>query len=374
MAKYKIKHDDIIVGRPLSHSVYDEDDNLILKEGAVIKSGLQLNALLERSLYYYSLEPVKANNEEEPQITAKSYPFEIIDEVYSGLKILLGSSTIDLRLPTKIIKLCARLQDASEHDHDACLGMISLSQYYKYPIMHSIHTALVCKTILKRLGWQPEQRLIPMAAAMTMNISMIELQDRLHSQNKPLTEEQHAEILRHPERSVDMLKKCGVHDEVWLKTIIQHHELLDGSGYPYSRKEKDIAQPSRVITLGDIYGARVSGRAYRKPIPATAALRELLLGNGQCMDSTMSKILIKNLGLFPPGSFVELNNGEIAVVTRVGNDARHPIVCSVIRPDGRTYGKPVSRDSSVDTFRIKKILTKNEAGIEVNQYQLWGYI
>jgi hypothetical protein len=73
------------------------------------------------------------------------------------------------------MKLCARLQEASETDHDACLGALAFDRGYKYPVMHSIHTALVCKTVLKKLGWSREERLPPMAAAMTKNISMIEL-------------------------------------------------------------------------------------------------------------------------------------------------------------------------------------------------------
>jgi HD-GYP domain-containing protein (c-di-GMP phosphodiesterase class II) len=372
MAKKRIKREEIVIGKPLQFSVHDADGKLLLTEGSVIKSVFQLNTLIERGMYH--LGPAGLVSEEEPLVTVKTHPFEIIDEVYSDLKDILGRSTIDARLPSKILKLCVKLQNASEDDHDACLGMLNMSHYYKYPIMHSIHTALVCKTVLRNLGWSPEQRLIAMAAAMTMNISMIELQDTLHSQDRPLTDEQRLAIMSHPERSADMLEKCGVSDEVWLNAIVQHHEMLDGSGYPYSRRERDIFQPARIVTLGDIYGAKISGRAYRKPILATSALRDLLLNTQKGIDATMSKILIKHLGLFPPGSFVELNNGDIAVVIRVGKDARYPVVCSVVKADSRTYGKPVERDSSVDEFGIKKILSKNDARVEVNRYQLWGYI
>jgi HD-GYP domain-containing protein (c-di-GMP phosphodiesterase class II) len=373
MARQLIKRDDIVIGKPLSFSIYDGDGKLLLTEGSVIRSVFQLNTLIERGIYFFGPGVPKKEEADEP-IVVKSYPFELIDEVYSDLKDILGRVIIDPKLPAKILKLCAKLQKASEYDHDACLGVISFDQSYKYPVMHSIHTALVCKTILKRLGWQPEQRLIPMAAAMTMNISMIELQDKLHSQSHPLTEEQRSEVLNHPEKSVDILKRCGVRDETWLNTIMQHHELLDGSGYPYAQKEKEIAQPSRIVTLGDIYGAKITGRAYRKPILATSALREIFLDKRQCTDASISKLLIRNLGIFPPGSFVELNNGEIAVVTHVGKDARYPVVSSVVRADGRAYARPIVRDSSQDEFGIKKIISKKEARIEVNRYQLWGYI
>ena len=371
MVKQRIKHEEIVPGRPLPFSIYDDDGNLLLTEGAVIGSDLQLDTLVEKGLYCYRLS--RARREDSPQTPVNAYPFETVDEIYAGLNLLLGGSAPNPGLPSRILKFCTKLQDASDHDNDACLGMISMGHYYKYPIMHSIHTALVCMTVLTRIGWQPEERLMPMAAAMTMNISMIELQDRLYSQRTPLTEMQRAEILSHPERSVDMLEKCGVRDEVWLNTIIQHHELLDGSGYPGARQEGDIAQTSRVVTLGDVYGARISNRSYRKSIMPTAVLRDFFVSKGQCLDSVMSKILIKNLGLYPPGSFVELANGEIAVVTRVGSDARHPVVCSVIMANGKKLTNPLFRNTANELFEIRKLLEKNELRIEINRQQLWGY-
>jgi HD-GYP domain-containing protein (c-di-GMP phosphodiesterase class II) len=370
MAKHRIKREDLAVGQPLSVSAYDDDGNLMLKEGEVIGSDVERDALLERGIYYYG--PARNAAENGPLAKVTAYPFEIIDEIYTELNFIFSRSAYDLRLPSKIVRLCTRLQTASEHDHDACLGMISFGHYYRYPVMHSIHTSLVCNTILMRLGWPPEQRIMPMAAAMTMNISMIGLQEKLCSQSRPLTAKQHEEIFNHPERSAEILQECGVSDEVWLQTIAQHHELLDGSGYPHAQTEEAITPPARVVALGDIYGAKISNRTYRKPILPTDVMRELFLNKSKCLDLTMSKILIKKLGLFPPGSFVELNNGEVGVVTRVGNDARHPVVCSVIKANGTAHAVPVVRDCTIKTFGIKKIITRNEARIEVNRYQLWG--
>jgi HD-GYP domain-containing protein (c-di-GMP phosphodiesterase class II) len=372
MAKRRLKKEDIAVGKPLFIDVFDDDGNLLLKEGSIIESGAQMQVLYDRGLYYY--ESRENEVEELPPLKVRTYPFEVIDEIYTGLNLMLGHSAVDPKLPSKIIKLCQMLQDACDNDPNACLGMLSFGHYYKYPIIHSIHTALVCRTILKRIGWPAEKRLLPMAAAMTMNISMIELQQKLYSQRAPLTEAQRADIKNHPERSVDLLEKCGVNDDVWLETIMQHHELLDGTGYPRSLKGADILEPSRIVTIGDVYGAKVSNRSYRRPILPTDALRELFQSDGQHIDLALSKILIKNLGLFPPGTFVELQNGEIAVVIRVGNDVRYPVVCSVVGVNGKVLARPAIRDCTIKGYAIKKVLTKNEARIEVNRYQLWGYM
>ena len=69
-----------------------------------------------------------------------------------------------------------------------------------------------------------------LAAALTCNIAMIELQDMLQTQQAPLTEEQTTQIRQHPEKAASMLRQAGVQDAVWLDTVLHHHERWDGGG------------------------------------------------------------------------------------------------------------------------------------------------
>lgn len=366
MDKNSIKPGDIIIGKPLRWNVFDAKGNLLLKEGSVIESDFQFGALMERGLFYYGRQ------DRDRQISSGRIPFEIIDDIYSRLNIILESIRPDTKLPSKIIKLCRMLQNACEEDHNACLGIIPFGQDYKYPVIHSIHTALACQIISKGMGWSPEERLMPMAAALTMNIAMIDLQKALYFQREPLTEYQSNEIKSHPERSVDFLEKCGVKDDAWLNAVFQHHELLDGSGYPMALKGRDIVQLARIVTIGDMYSAKTANRAYRSSVLPARALHHLFQ-NKESVDAIMSSLLIKKLGIYPPGSFVELMNGEIAVVTHAGKDARFPVLHSVVKANGTAMVKPVLRDCTIREFAIKRTISKNDARIEVNKYQLWGY-
>jgi HD-GYP domain-containing protein (c-di-GMP phosphodiesterase class II) len=370
MVRTRIKIGDIFIGKPLLWDVFDEKGYLLLHEGAVVESEFQLNALIQRGIYRHGIK----GQDESGQIEEKRSPFELMDDVYERLDRILHCKEADEKISPKIIKICRILQQSCEQDLDASLGILSMHKDYKYPIIHAVHTALVCKTILQSLGWSSEEQLMPVAAALTMNISMIDLQENLYFQYEPLSEQQKEEIRSHPERSVAILEKCAVMDEVWLNAILQHHEMMDASGYPRGLKGDDIAMPARIISIGDIYCAQVSARAYRESIHPSVALRRLLVDKKQYLDESILQIFIKKLGLYPPGSFVVLKNGEIAVVTHVGKDARYPVLRSILKANGRPFATPVIRDCTQSDFSIKRTVSQSDARIEVNRYQLWGYI
>jgi HD-GYP domain-containing protein (c-di-GMP phosphodiesterase class II) len=86
--------------------------------------------------------------------------------------------------------------------------------------------------LCRQLDWTPEQRLPVVAAALTMNISMLALQDRLYNQGTPLDDAQPVAVREHPAQAVAQLEQLGVTDVDRLSAIAQHHEALDGSGYP----------------------------------------------------------------------------------------------------------------------------------------------
>ena len=145
----------------------------------------------------------------------------------------------------------------------------------EYGLNHSVHTAIVAQLVAGRLGWEDEERTRAFKAALTMNISMLELQGVLATQDEPPSDRQRREIHTHPVRSREMLELAGVADNTWLDAVEQHHEEPDGSGYPYA-----INDPSELATLlhrADMYAAKLSSRVGRDAMPADRAGREIFM-------------------------------------------------------------------------------------------------
>lgn len=206
-----------------------------------------------------------------------------------------------------------------------------------------------------------------------MNISMFGLQARLHTLKNTLSEERRTEIHAHPEKSVEILSEKGVTEALWLNAVLQHHEKIDGSGYPKGLKGNEISPMSRVIAVADMYCALLSNRADRPAAQVNTAMRELFQSRGKQLDANIVDQFVKVFGIYPPGSFVRLANGDLGMATRRGKSAATPIAYSVAGPWGAPLSVYIKRDCSLEKFAIKEAVKKEDAVIKVNRHMLWGY-
>ena len=198
------------------------------------------------------------------------------------------------------------------------------------------------------------------------------MQEQLQKQDGPLTDEQKAEVRLHPLKAVDMLLACGVQDDGWIATVLHHHEKLDGSGYPGAMRGDAIQLPVRIIALADTYSAMVTPRVYRQQILARDALRDIFLKRGGEMDAELAQLFIKELGVFPPGTFVKLQNGEVGIVTRRGGNSMKPIAHSVVGPRGAPLPNPIKRDTAEADYVIREMVMRDRV-VKLNVHRLWGY-
>jgi len=371
--KVRVKKSDIIVGTPLHQDVYDENEVLLLKKDCLIESQKQLDALLNRGLYFL-FKTVHRVQRALPETIKGPSPFEVIDDIYVQLSALCTGYGTKINFSSRVTELCKQIQQSCEIDADASLGAIFLGKVWNYSIMHQMHCAIICEILLKYLERSPQERLPLLAAGLTMNIAMIELQDILFNQKERLNEDLRRDVQNHPAQGVELLCTYGVTNETWLTAVLQHHEFIDGSGYPQGLHGDDIGQMARILTLADVYCAKLFPRAYRDPLTPDVAAREIFTGSrGQCFDQDLANIFIKELGIFHPGSFVRLANGDIAVVTRRGEKIHHPVVHSVVKGDGMPLFPPRERDCSEAEFKITSSLAQHKVDVSINKFLLWSY-
>jgi HD-GYP domain-containing protein (c-di-GMP phosphodiesterase class II) len=264
------------------------------------------------------------------------------------------------------------LQAVCDLDADAVLGMMHLDTASRYTIMHPLYVAILSELIgrVKRLSIA--ERLPLVAAALTANVSIIELQEQLQKQEGPLTDDQKAEMRLHPVKAVDMLLAIGVQDESWIATVLHHHEKIDGSGYPGARRGDTIPLSVRILSLADTYSAMVTPRVYRTSILARDALRDIFLKRGGEMDAELAQLFIKVLGVFPPGTFVKLQNGEVGIVTRRGENSMKPMVHAVIGPRGAPLQASIKRDTANADYAITEMVVRDRA-CKLDVHRMWGY-
>jgi len=142
--------------------------------------------------------------------------------------------------------------------------------------------------------------------------------------NKPgkLTDDEFVEMKLHSRYGRDVLltlRNIGPAVDV----AHSHHEMLDGSGYPRGVSAESISHITRIISLCDVYDAITNDRCYKTAQPALEALRIIYNERGRQFDEVLAEQFIRHIGIYPPGSIVELHSGEVGIVISTNARDRH---------------------------------------------------
>lgn len=340
-------------GQPLPWGVRDGQGNLLLGRGHVVSSEAMLEALLARGVFVDEREAAEAAPAPEAPAAAlpapAGTPFERWDQLCSNLAAVL-SSPRERHFLQRVREAALHVLALSEVNTDLLLFLIlrqDHGRFEHYGTTHALHVACVCALMARRMGWDLADQQRAIGAALTMNLSIIELQGQLACQASPLTRRQREQIADHPGQASMMLRAAGLDDEPWLTAVEDHHERTGGGGYPTGRVE--TSRLSQLLRLTDQFTAKHSARATRPALPAQLAARQLFLENP---DEPMAAMLIKEFGIYPPGSLVKLASGEIAIVVRRGQSANLPIVATLTDRHGRAVPVPALRDTATAGFAV----------------------
>jgi hypothetical protein len=223
------------------------------------------------------------------------------------------------------------------------------TQYGIYSVVHAVQCAIACEFIACRLGWPEESTVSLVKAALTMNIAITELQGTLATQSKIVkpTAGQAEAITMHPARGAEILLDAGVRDAAWLRAVDEHHERADGRGYPRGMSEP--SRPATTLRYIDEFFAKISSRASRPAMPLQRAARQLY---ADADGRWIVEALIKEFGLYPPGTYVRLANGDRGVVLRRGRRVNTPLAVALANRRGERLARRVYRDTSDTRYAI----------------------
>ncbi len=270
-----------------------------------------------------------------------------------------------------ITRHATEIDEVSARDVDASIFTMTQLGRTGDPVNHSMRTAFICSLIAREQGMSDAERVVLVCAALTMNIAMLEMQEKLHyKQDAPLTEAQRAIIQNHPTRGKEYLETFGVKNQDWLRAVAEHHEIAGGKGYP--EKLATVFPLAEIIHHADTYCAMTRPRAHRKALQANKAAYKLFVA-ARSATSSIPGIIVKMLGMFPPGTMVKLANGDVAVVLRRGETPKAPKVASLVNASGMGYPMPQQRDTLLPEFAVVDVVAGEDIKISMKPAKLFGY-
>ena len=219
-----------------------------------------------------------------------------------------------------------------------------------YSSSHALLCMLMARDTAQRLEW-PEAMVRSLTlAALTMNVAIRRLMDQLAAADRHISADNRADILAHPEQSARMLASAGVADKLQIGIVRLHHD--DSLKHRPLDQLDDTQRGARLLRRVDIFTAKLSRRANRTPMSPVQAAREACLGATGVPDE-IGGALLKAVGLYPPGSFVELVSGECGIVIARGRQANMPVVAALIGVAGTPLGVPAMRDTADRRHAVK---------------------
>lgn len=260
-------------------------------------------------------------------------------DLEAGLGIILTSPASIQEFEKRVWQYDRWMQGLLERDTDVGLYLLfqlATNSSVGYSASHALVSAVLCHLLCLELKLPKAERDSLVHAAFTMNLAMTTMQDRLASQIGKPDAVQQAMINGHALAGAQMLVKMGITDSLWVAIVKQHHD--EAAAPEPSPEAPAAARLAGLLRMIDRYAAMISPRQTREGRSATDSARSIL--KSAARQDELALALVRTVGLCPPGTYVRLDDQEVAVVMRRSATPNQPYVAIVINQAGMLLNPP----------------------------------
>lgn len=261
---------------------------------------------------------------------------EAFDTVHEVMEELRLSDKLDVqRLETAVTPMV----DSILRNPAALACLIRLQRKGAYLYRHSLATLVWAAVLGRHIGLNRDDLNVVAMGAMLLDVGKVRLPDDILHKPGKLDEDELKLVREHVELGLDILKKAGNVDARVIEMVAHHHERFNGTGYPKGLKGSQIPVFGRIAGLVDTYDAMITPRPYAEPLSSYEAFRQLRVLADVEFQAEMIDQFTQAVGVFPTGTLVELNTGEVAVVTQQNRVRRlRPEIMIIMSPEKEIMG------------------------------------
>ncbi len=320
----------------------------------------------QRSQTYTPPAPRKdeLRNAQNTHTTARALTRSFLDEVRLG-------RAIDIQEVKATVSACVR---SILRNPDAMLWMSKLRSKDSYTSEHSLNVGLLAIAFGRHLGASEDDLNKLGIAGMLHDVGKMQTPIEILQKDSALSEEEFQLMKMHAQQGRDILL---AHNNIYhgaIDVAYAHHENFDGSGYPRGIKSGGITDFTRIISLCDVYDAITSDRPYKKGASSLNALKIIQDQIGKKFDARLAQEFVECIGLYPPGSVVELHNGEVGIIISTNYRNRHlpkvMIVCDAQKQPCQERINNLEKAAAAGSSEqlIKNVLPNGTHGIRVEAF------
>jgi len=272
----------------------------------IIKIAEQKTDLVQPVSVYEEINHAKKVKNE-----AKKTVQKVMDDVMGGKKIERE----------RIEDLVDNITNSVFRNQDALMGLGKMRKVDEYLYNHSMSVCVLMTSFAKQFGFDTDTiREIGMGA-MLHDIGTTKVPISIRHKTTELSDGEYKEIKEHVEYGRNILEETSGVSDTSIITAYQHHERLNGSGYPNGLKGDEISVYGQAIAIVDVYDALTSKRCYKRQITPTEALKILFEWEGDHFNGEFIQKFIRCIGVYPVGTLVRLESGLLGVVVNHGEES-----------------------------------------------------
>jgi len=261
---------------------------------------------------------------------------------------------------------------------DALLWLAKLKKTDDYAYNHALNVSITLMAFGNFLALSKKQIKELGLAGLLQDVGKVKISSDILLKEGKLTREEFEHAKKHVDESLKILETTPNIPNSAIFLVAQHHERIDGSGYPYQLKGNQIGLVSQIAGLVDTYCALTSHKSYAKGVFHQQALDEIHQLSGKQFSHELVDQLVQFMGMYPVSSLVELNTGEVAVVIQQNQVRRLlPRLMLLLDHEKVRYDSPVILNllnnpatPSGEPYKIIRSLPPDSYGLNPNDFYL----
>ncbi|MBZ0335241.1 HD-GYP domain-containing protein [Marinobacter sp. AL4B] len=290
-----------------------------------------------------------------------------VDKITVGI---IQNDTLELGDARIMIRSCVESVKANA---SAMLWMGRIKNRDAYTAEHCLRVAVYAIAFARFLGMPDEDIETAGMCGLLHDLGKLKVPSAILNKPGPLTPDEYVIMQSHTTHGFNLLKQDESLEPIIRDVTLHHHERVDGNGYPTHLPESQISRFARLISIVDTYDAITSDRCYRDGRSPAEALKILYQNRGQQFDADLVETFIRMIGIYPPGTLVELNTEEVAWVVSTHPGRKLKPKVEIVLDRNKHRMTPYILDLSLQTAEDGKVreirtpLPDGAYGITINE-------
>lgn len=310
----------------LGKNIYAYDGRVLLKSGCVLNDRLIDKIKSSNIFSLYIIDEYSSNEIEDiikPELRQKS--IGILKETFSDIERIANNHKFEKRnfkdytkneqdYFNSIDSLSEELIEEILNNKNVLLSLIDIKSMDNYTYAHCVNVAVISLVIGISLNLSKRNLKYLCMGALLHDIGKAFIPKEILQKPSKLTDAEFNIIKQHPKKGYDFVNSIYDFSSHIKLIILQHHEKIDGLGYPNSLQSEKITLLARIVAVSDVYDALTSDRPYKRALSPNNALEYLMSNVGTTFDFNIVNVFSKVIIPYPSGTIVSLSNGDIGIV------------------------------------------------------------